>query len=324
MRHSITLIRVPRSTLAEGITSRLDGASIPHRTVSIDAPFEGKPLTMGKGEVSWEGADLLRSAAIFVERSLFPWPQTRFTNEYTQSGLTQAQWAFFQRESASLAISALHLAATGCPVINPPSAAHLAVSPSIALDLLAREGIAVHPWKIEPAPQGEAAPRGDRPLGGVILDACGRDRWRSPELPGAGEPALVIEPFEGPVMTFIVAGDRAAGTVRHAGGDSWARWQRAMGTGAKGGVGEGDGQVDSPDSDPEAADLAVRSARALGLGFVAVSVRTDPAPCTVLLAEASPDLAEWDKILEGRLAEALAEHLITVARRAPSDPKASK
>ncbi len=302
MEQTIALIGIPGSILVDEIATRLSGASFPIRTLTLEAPFEGKPMTIGRGAVSWEGVDLLSAGAVFIERSVFPWPQTRYPAEYEESGFTQAQWAIFQREAASLVVSALHLASTACPVINPPSTAHLAVSPSIALDLLAREGIAVHPWRVEPVP-GE-----DRSGVGILIDACGRDLRHTPLTPPAGETALAVEPFQGPVTTCIVIGGRAVGAVRFSGLDSWA-----LGRGAEVAAMEGD-----------AADLAVRSVEALGLGFAAVSLRADPGRSSVVLLEASPDLEWWDGMLGERVAEALAEHLIALVRRAPSDTESSK
>ena len=300
MEQTIALIGIPGSILADEIAACLSGDSFSHQILSLDAPFEGKPLTIGRGVVSWEGVDLLGAGAIFVERSVFPWPQTRYSAEYEESGLTQAQWAFYQRESASLLISALHLASTERPMINPPSAAHLAISPSIALDLLEREGITVHPWRMEPAAEGEIS------AGRISIDACGRDRWHTPGPPVTGEQALTIEPFEGAVTAFMVVGGRIAGAVRFPGPDSWALGQEAKVVGTEIG----------------AADLAIRSAAILGLDFAAISVREDQG--RVLFAEASPDLEQWNRILEGRVAELLAEHLISLAGRESSGSENQK
>ncbi|HUV35318.1 MAG TPA: hypothetical protein VMX58_00075 [Patescibacteria group bacterium] len=299
MEKPIVLIGIPGSSLADEVAASLERTAFPYYTRSLDAPLAGGPVTFAPGSVIWEGVDLLDAGAIFVERPVFPWPQARPPAERSHTDFTNEQWIVFQREASSLIVSAILAAADVRPVVNPPAAAaHLAISPSIALDRLAIEGIPVHPWSLEPAP-----PR-DRSGAGFVLDACGRDRWHTPERPRTGEPSLVLEAFAGEVVTFIVVGGMSVGALRYDSGGLWAKWHEAEGIG---------GEV--PEPVPEAADLASRAAAALKLDYAAVSICTGTSPLSVLLCEAGPDLAAWNGILGGRLAHALADHLASVASK---------
>lgn len=344
MEKQIVLIGIPGSSLVDELVSCLGRTDSPYCTLSLDAPLEGKPVTVAPGAVMWEGVDLLHADAVFVERPVFPWPQMLLPTGRFQD-FDHEQWVVFQREASSLTVSAILAAAEVRPVINPPASAHLAVSPSIALDRLAREGILVHPWSLEPAP-----PR-DRAGAGFVLDACWLDRWHSPTRPRVGEPSLVLEPFPGEVVSFIVVGGKSAGALRYPSGASWAESyemneacesRKRVGTIAgengpelldtPGPVPEADGPkpldapgsipeadvpepLSDPESFPEAADLANLAAAALGLGFAAVSIRTGVSPNSVLLCEAGPDLSAWNRILGGRLATALADHLTCLSSK---------
>lgn len=298
MDKPIILIGMAGSPLAGEVAAYLDRTAVPYYTLSLDAPLEGRPVTIAPGTVYWEGVDLLNGGAIFVEMPVFPWPQVQLPTEPFHFEFTHEQWVVFQREASSLIVSALLAAAEVRPVINPPAAAHLAVAPSIVLDRLAREGIPVHPWSLEPAPSR------DRSEAGFVLDACGRDRWHSPQRPRAGEPALVLEPFPDEVVTFIVVGGKAVGALRYDSGGAWAEWHEAGGVGGE-----------ALESVPEAADLAIRAAEALDLDYAAVSIRTGVSPHAILLCEAGPDLTAWNRILDGLLAEALADHLASAASK---------
>lgn len=326
MEKPIVLIGMAGSPLAGEVAACLDSTAAAYYTLSLDAPLEGRPVTVAPGAVVWEGVDLLQGGAIFVEKPVFPWPQMQLPTEPFHLEFTHEQWVVFQREASSLVVSALLAAAEVRPVINPPAAAHLAVAPSIALDRLARDGIRIHPWSLEPAPSR------DRSGAGFVLDACGRDRWHSPRRPPAGEPALVLEPFPGEVVTFIVVGRMPVGALRY---DSGGAWAEAMGMDNAGEQRRRDGSaagkereecgtatgedrpepLDDPHSIPEAADLAIRAAAVLGLDFAAVSIRTGVSPHSILLCEAGPDLASWNRFLDGRLAAALADHLTSAASK---------
>lgn len=335
MEKPVILIGIPGSTLIDEVAACLARVDFPHCTLSLDAPLEGKPVTVSPDAVFWEGVDLVRGGAIFVERPVFPWPQMLLPTEPFHFDLTHEEWLVFQREAGALIVSALRAAAEVSPVINRPDAAHLAVSPSIALDRLAHEGIPVHPWRLEPAPSGDGYDAG------FVLDACGRDRWHSPKGPPAGEPALVLDYFPGEVVTFIVVGGTSVGALRYSSGGSWAERygtggagevQKSSGTAAgekrqkflydsaqdRGGTAAGGDSPEPLDAlapVAEAADLANRAAASLMLDIAAVSIRTGTTPHSVLLCGAGPDLAAWNRMLGGRLAAAMADHLISVASK---------
>jgi hypothetical protein len=137
---------------------------------------------------------------------------------------------------------------------------------------------------------------------GLVLDACGRERWHAPQRPEAGEPALVLEPFTGDVVTFIVVGEETFGAVRYSGDGSWAERDGVNGDAAAGMAGE-------------ASELACRAAAALGLDIAEVSIHIGVSPPSVVLCEAGPDLVAWNRILDGRLAAALADHFTSVASK---------
>jgi len=231
----------------------------------------------------------------------------------------------FQREALSLIVSAVRIAGEARRMINRPDASHLAISPSIALDLLSRRGIQVHPWRLAAYAHGLPAEAG------FAVDASGADRRHSPTIPRTGEPALIYEPFPEEVVTFLVVGKRSAGALVYRDGAQWAERARLKLGGdppvsaimeaggvppAKDGIDAGGGHprlVDSPGSFPEEETLAVRAAGALELDVAAISVRAGAAAPGVLLCEAAPDLAAWNRILQGRLAGALAGRLMSAA-----------
>lgn len=241
-------------------------------------------MTVAPGEVIWEGTDLLQVGAILVEAPLFPWPQPQMPTEMPFEPPAPEARLSPEREARSLALSALWIASENRPVWNPPGAGHLAASPAVALDRLERAGLRVHPWSLEPAPvEGEAAGR-------VVFDGAGRDRWHHPARPAPGEPALVFEAVRGEVLDILVVGGRLAGARGPRPGDIPA----------------------------EAAELAECAADLLNLPIVAVSIVAVPGTPEVLLAEAGPDLAQWDTHLDGRLAPLLIERLETAALGAQS------
>lgn len=318
MKEKIALIRIPESSLVEEIAANLSGSHFLCRILSLDAPLEGKPVTIVDGKVSWEGVDLTRIGAVFVERPVFAWPQTRLPRDPVHAELSFKQWAVYQREAASLVVSALSVVADAVPMINSPSTVHMAISPAIALDRLAAAGIEVHSWSLGPAP-----PPGDSG-GGLVIDACGRDRWHEPLRPDEGEPSIMIEPFTGEVVTFLMIGDKCSGAARHGTGGEWIVWHGR--NGASGAEEPGTGADDAvrqevlaaPESCEEALGIAKQAIEALGLGFAAISILVGASRPEVLLVEASPDLAAWNSVLDGRAAAALADHMISVAQSSPS------
>lgn len=311
MGKPIVFLAVPGSPLADEVGKHFVRNELQYYKLSLDAPLEGKPVTVAHGRVVWEGVDLSQAGVIFLEKPVFPWPQAELPPpDYCQKA-TYKQWNIFQREAASLIVSAVFLAGESQGMINRPAAAHLAISPSIALDRLDREGINVHPWRLMPAPSLLEA--------GFILDASGRDRWHSPTVPRAGEPALVYTPFSGDVVTVMVIGGKSVGALRYRDGECWATHQ---GTDSPARLDERNEVITGPDWPEalytletvcEARDLAIQAAKALDLDLAAVTIRTGTHPPAVLLCEAGPDLVYWNRVLEGRIASALAEHLLSAS-----------
>ncbi len=242
--------------------------------LSLDAPLQNRPVTIGPGEVFWEGFDLLGAAAVLVEAPLFPWPQAQPLPDGPFETPPSGARLSPEREARSLAVSAVRIASETVPVWNPPAAAHLAASPAVALERLADAGLAVHPVGLGPAPESGGDPR-------LVLDAAGRDRWHRPSRPAPGEPAILLDPFAGGTLEVLVIGGRPAG--------------------ARGTSGE-----DVPE---DAAALAGAAARALDLRIASVVVTAAPGPAEVVFVDAGPDLADWNARLGGRLAPLLVERL---------------
>jgi hypothetical protein len=312
----IVLLGVEDSPVRQSIASHLHEIDIPCHVLSLDAPLQRKSVTLSSEALVWEGVDLLRAGAIWLEWPVFPWPQPLLPPDAYRDKQRYVQWSNFQREARALLVSAMAVAAEARPVVNRPAAAHLAVSPSLALDRLAQEGIVVHPWRLDKADCRSS----DEPV--IRLDASGQDRWHSPRIPADDEPALILEPFSDDVLSVIVIGGRPAGALRYPDCERWSRQiqtgsvQTAVTPDRAAGSNGLPTQVAGVDGEPEAENLAVRAAVALSLDFAAISFRMSASQPAVLLCEAGPDLAAWDRALNGRVAAALAEHLISLAYHA--------
>ncbi len=250
-------------------------------SLSLDAPLLNRPVTVGPGEVVWEGTDLLGVGAIVVEAPLFAWPQPQMPEVLAFEPPVPPSRISPEREARALATSALWIASEGRLVWNPPGAARLAASPAIALDRLDHAGLPVHSWRLEPL-------AGSIQAGCIVLDGAGRDRWHRPATPAPGEPALVLDPIRGEILELLVVGGELA----------LARDRRPE------------------EVPPEAAALAVRAAQSLDLAIAAVSITGAPGSPEVVMVEAGPALAEWDTCLGGRLAPLLLERLEAAARGA--------
>jgi hypothetical protein len=358
MGRVIVLLAVPESPLAGEMAAILDSGEVSHYTCSLDGPIEGKPLTVSPNGVIWEGVDLLRADAIFVERPVFPWPQHELPPERFCRNGNFKQGVVFQREAMSLIVSAVRIAGDARRMINPPGAAHLAISPSIALDRLTRQGLPVHPWCLETYTANVFS------NAGFVIDASGADRRHSPMLPREDEPVIIYEPFSEEVVTVLVVGGRAAGALWYRSCEQWAIQNRLNTSGERQMQNDMDAGADSHrvidllEVFPKEVELAVRAAAALELDIAAVSIRAGSSPASVtpesaasadavpddaipsssvptgaaptdatsagatpagasaphvLLCEAGPDLAAWNRALQGRLAGKLAEYLLFTA-----------
>jgi len=307
MRDEIILLGISGSNLAGDVAARLERGGVPSRALSLDAPLEGKAVSVLRGEVKWEDASLLDARLVFVERLVFPWPQVGLPSEPLREDAEYRRWVNRRREAMSLAWSAVMTVAETRPVLNPPAASHIAVSPPIALDRLSRSGIRVHPWRVEPLSSPLLRGRA------IVTDASGRDRWHSPSRPRQGEPVLVYEPFSGGVVTVLVVGSEIVGSLRFDNGAVWAANREAPAVAGPQGAAGTPGRPSS--IGPDAARLAIDAVSVLGLFFAEVSILERERESSLLCFDAAPDLAWWSRGLGGRLAPVLADHLAKAASR---------
>ncbi|MFH1999378.1 MAG: hypothetical protein ABIK28_06840 [Planctomycetota bacterium] len=311
MQKPIVLLGQTGSSFVPELETALRRKGLPCRALSLDAAFEGRALTVHAGAVLWEGADLLQAGAVFVEQPLFPWPQPQIPPEGAPLGREAfGKWAQNQRESRSLSVAGLCLAAEERPVLNPPAMAHLAASPAMALLLLARAGMAVHPWRLGPA--CDFMPGDKRLPEDVKVDPAGPDYWHKAEDPGPDDPTLFLTLSEERVYVCLVIGDRIAGCIKYANVQAWAADQARL---EKGDAIEG---ADAPGRAFQ--ETSVRAASSLGLDFAAIALiennsgpKNDSKAPPILFCRAAPDLGAWNRRFSRRVIPILVDHL---ARRA--------
>jgi hypothetical protein len=295
MQQAVVILGRPGSTLGAQIRDHLRERGGTVSVLALDATLRGEEVSVLPTAVVWQGVDLTRAGAVLAERSIFPWPQPQGVADLIEEGAPSKRLVAAEREARSLALSALEVASASCRVINPPAAAHLAVSPATALDRLARRGIGIHPWRLEPAPG--ASDDSGRP----VLDVAGRDLWHEPAPPPPGQPALTLDPVPVPVSTLFVVGDRVVGALHFRDGRSWVR-------------AEVPAVLAADEIAAEPAGLAKRAASLLELDIAGITVAEGPGGHRVLLADAGPDLEGWNRSLGGRLVPTLADHLAAVAK----------
>jgi hypothetical protein len=289
VKQTFALLRTPGSPIGDSVARHLDQRGAGADLLDLDAPLRGEPVTVRPGSVVWQGVDLGSAAALLVERPVFPWPQPSRISELLRDGMPDQDRVGAQREARSLIASAIPAAAGMVRVVNPPVAAHLAASPAVALDGLEGAGLAVHPWRLAPAPDGGN--------GRLLLDAAGRDLWHEPGTPMPGDSAIELHPVDGVVYAVLVAGERPLAAARYPDAPSWVGGARAT-------------PIPPGELPTAAADLARNAVERLGIDLAAVAVTERPA---VLWLDAGPDLAAWDRGAGGRVAAGLADHLIAVA-----------
>ena len=292
MKQNYAILRTPGSPFGESLVSRLDERGARGTVLDLDAPLRGEPVTVRPGSVLWQEIDLVNAAAVFVERPVFPWPQPRSIAGLIRDGVPDQDKVGAEREARSLIASAIPAAAVSGRLVNPPVAAHLAASPAIALDRLESAGLAVHPWRLGPAPEDTD--------GRLLLDAVGRDLWHEPQRPLPGQMAIEPDRFSGEVLSVLMAGGIPLGGLRYADGRSWDAGELAA-------------PLTVEEIPATVVELTRGAVEASGLGFAAVSVIQKGDRPGLLWFDAGPDLAEWDRLLEGRIAAGLADYLITVA-----------
>jgi hypothetical protein len=287
MKPTIAILGRPHFPLETELVTFLERLTKRTFVGSIDAPLEGKPVSIGPDGVLWEGIDLTSCDLVFVQQQ-FPWPQPQQVDRYDDAESWQTKGAA-EREARALAIAAVSIAARYCRVVNRPDSMHQTAAPAISLDRLARSGFVVHQWSLEPAPQPDQL--GAR----FVIDACGRDRWHVPERPAPGQPAIVFEPVTNEIVTLLMAGGGCIAAVHHRDGSEW--------TSSPG------KRVALNDLDAAHVSLALDAARCLELDLAGISLVTSN-PSTIVFVEPSPDLDQWHRIVGTDLIKGLGESLI--------------
>lgn len=286
------VLRTPGSALGVSLARRLEELGAGSALLDLDAPLRGEPVTVGAGSVAWQGVDLAEAAALLVEQPVFPWPQPQRLTELIRDGEPDRELVVAEREARSLIASAIRAAADSTRVVNPLQAVHLASSPAIALDELEAAGLGVRPWRLGPAP--------DETEGRLLLDAAGRDLWHEPGSPAPGDMAIVLDPIPGALLSVLVAGDEAIGGLRYRDASSWVAGSPVAPL--------------TPDEIPAAAAASARAAvESLRIDFAAVTLVIEEARPGLVWLDAGPDLAAWDRALDGRVAVGLADYLVSVA-----------
>jgi len=292
MKQTYALLRAPGSPFGESLASCLEERGAQGAVLDLEAPFHGEPVTVRPGTVIWQGIDLAGTAAVFVEKPVFAWPQPRRIAGLLRDGEMDRDLVNAEREARSLIASAIPTAGDITRLVNPPVSRHLAASPATTLDRLQEAGVEVHPWRLGLA-QDDSEER-------LLLDVVGRDLWHEPERPLPGHFSIEPDRFTGEVLSVLVAGRNLLGGLRYENGLAWDRKEHSATVAAK----------EVPAS---VAEMAIDAVETLGLGFSAVSLIEKGDRPGLLWFEAGPDLAAWDLSLEGQVATGLADYLIAVA-----------
>lgn len=290
MSRPVVLLGRPDSPLAARIAAQLAAADMPALCLDLDAPLNGEPVTVRDDHVTWQGCDLGAAAALWCEAPVFPWPQMVPPPCPLPDAENFERWRHYQREARALAVGALAAACDVAPAINAPSAAHVAITPTVALDRLAAAGLPVAPWRV-----GGDDARTDE----VSVDATGADHWHRPGPAPAAPPRLHLT-ATGPVTALLVI---AGEVVAAQGWDDAASWAAgAPGT-----------RVDTVQLAAPLRARAEQAAAALAADIVQLSCDND----AILRADTAPDLLHWDNLTDHTVAAALARRLATLAGAAP-------
>ena len=293
------VLRTPGSLLGDSLARRLEQNGAKAALLDLDAPLRGEPVTVLPGSVVWQDVDLNAAAALLVERPIYPWPQPQRLGELLRDGAPDKDRAGAEREARSLIVSAIRAAAESTRVVNPLQAVHLASFPAIALDQLEAAGLGVRPWRLGPAP--------DETEGRLLLDAAGRDLWHEPGSPAPGDAAIEPDPIQGELLSVLVAGEEPLGGLRYRNASSWAA-----------------GRPDAPLGAGEIPAAAAASSRAalesLRIDFAAVTLIAEETRPGLVWFDAGPDLAAWDRALDGRVAAGLVDYLISAAAGGKGHP----
>jgi len=293
----VALLGIENSPLPERLAGLLAQEGVPTRLLNLDAPLAGEPVTVRGAEVVWQECALHTAAVLWLERPVFPWPQMLPAPCPLPDVENFNRWRAYQREAQALAVAALAAAAEQVPVVNPPSSAHLAVAPTVALDRLTAAGLPLVPWRVGPARDSDVVSVG-------ILDATGHDRWHPAGALPPDAPRLSFDDDDGTVTELLVVGGKIVGTRQWPDTANWAA---------------SDPTTTATVAPAPLTGLALRAATALALEVVQIACRNDSAQAAVLLAEAAPDLTTWDTHLDGAASTALARRLVVLAGTAQGD-----
>ena len=299
MPQSVAVFALNRSLLGRRLAAALGERGCACHLLSLDAPVEGLPVTIAPDRIVWEGVDLLREGAIFLELPLYSWPQPHQIDRAPADSEARIRFFTADREARSLTASAIAVAAESVPVVNRPEASAYAAAPATALEDLEAARLPVHPWSLGASPPAGAEE------GRLVLDAAGREHWHRPSRPPEGEVGLLLDPLEGPVTSVLTIGGDVAGRIGFPSAAAWAA---------------GRGGTVLTAEDAAEADLARRAAARLGLEVAAIALGSERDGPTILFVEAGPDLAGWDQSLGGRAVPAIAERLAALARRGTGEP----
>ncbi|MCK9995480.1 MAG: hypothetical protein KAH56_04275 [Candidatus Krumholzibacteria bacterium] len=274
--------------MAAGVSRRLNEQGLSVTNLDLDATLEGEPVTVNEAGAIWQGCALHEAPAIWLEMPVFPWPQALPPPFPIPDTENFRRWHTYQRESRALASSALALAADHVPIMNHPASSHLAVAPTVALDLLGSAGLPIQPWSLGSPPE----------TGELILDATGRDRWHPAEALPDTAPRLGFAAVDGPVYEMLVIGDKIAGTFLWNDGPAWVAPQSTP-------------TVINAPADLEL--LGKRAAEILNLEMIQVACAYGEGGPLLLGADAAPRLGVWNELLAGGLGAVLAQRLAILA-----------
>ncbi len=267
---TVAILAAKDSSLAAHVAARL-GAEC--RVLEL----EGARVSIRGESVSWGGVALDECEALALEKPLIPWPQPIAAAAPGELESVVQRRAIAQRERSALHISAVRIAALGRPVANEPTrAADLALSSALALERLARAGVALREWRV-----------------GVAREARGGTRWALNAehglRPAAEECALEVDaPISETARHLALGGTWLAACPGGAAEPSALRFEASA----------------------QERELTLRALEALGLVFACVHVCRG----AVAAVDAAVDLRAWEHNSENRVSAALADWLARAAR----------
>lgn len=227
--------------------------------------------------MQWNGVELAELSALIVESPLVAWPQPIAVPQAGEPEELVQRRGIAARERRALHVSALRIAARHVPTANDPTvAADLAMVGALALERLARAGVAVREWRVTQLPRAESS------LNLELIAERGPRAWTR----GA---ALCVDADPSRTTRHLAVG---------------GQWIAA----SAGGV----GAPTKLHFEAAAAEreLALKALDALGLVFGCVHVCGG----AVAFVDAAVELHAWEHASDGRVSAALAEWLAHASR----------